>query len=493
MSSSNQRLPTSDENKITRIKERLLELNAFDKYPSTDIGAAQLFSDVFKDQCRYNSTAGEWFYYNGKIWSIDRGGLFARSAAKDLSRALALYAPDAARTDQELRSFLDYAKKWTSARFRNYVIQDSRDAYFFDNEQMDIDDYILNMQNGVLVLDEKKAVFKPHDAGMLLSRIGNASYDPKAKCERWEKFLLEIMQEDVGKVRYLQKLFGLCLTGDVRLEKMWFLYGSSTRNGKSTLLETISYVLGTYAETIRPETLAIKNNPDSRTASPDVAKLSGARLVVCSEPPKRMSLDTGLIKNLTGRDVITARFLHQCEFRFIPKFKLICNTNYLPITTDTTVFTSGRIQVINFEKHFCENEQDKTLKNKLQSDEALSAILNWCIDGWLLFCKEGLEPPEAIKSSTKEYADNSDKIQNFINDCLEKSDTNVSIKDAYDRYGEWCKDNGFFCENKRNFVDEIKNKRIFSDRGMVGGKQVRNIIRGYDFVFTDMEDSLPFD
>ena len=186
MISSEKRLPTSDKNKITRIKERLLELNAFDKYPSTDIGAAQLFSDVFKDQCRYNSTAGEWFHYNGKIWGIDRGGLFARSAAKDLSRALALYAPDAARTDQELRSFLDYAKKWTSARFRNYVIQDSRDAYFFDNEQMDIDDYILNMQNGVLVLDEKKAVFKPHDAGMLLSRIGNASYDPTAKCERWE-------------------------------------------------------------------------------------------------------------------------------------------------------------------------------------------------------------------------------------------------------------------------------------------------------------------
>ena len=487
------RLPAGDKNRISYLKKRLIELNALENYPMTDMGAAQLFSDVFRDECRFNSTAGEWFHYDGKVWNIDRGGLFARSAAKDLSRSLAIYAPDAAHTDIDFQSYISYAKKWSGARFRNIVIQDSRDVFFFNNEQLDCNDYVLNVQNGILVLGKDKVEFAPHNADQLLSKICNASYDPNAKCERWGKFLFEIMEGDEAKIRYLQKLFGVCLTGDVRLEKMWFLFGASTRNGKSTLIESISHVLGTYAETIRPETLAIKNNPDSRTASPDVAKLAGTRLVVCSEPPKRMALDTGLIKNLTGRDTITARFLHQCEFSFIPKFKLVCNTNYLPVVSDTTVFTSGRVQVVNFGKHFSEDEQDKTLKSKLHSDEALSAILNWCIEGWLLFCKEGLEAPEAVQNSTMEYAGNSDKIQNFIDDCLEKSNSNVSIKDTYERYGKWCGENGFFVENKRNFIDEIRNKGIFSERGMVSGKQVRNIIKGYNFAFVDADESTPFD
>ena len=78
---------------------------------------------------------------------------------------------------------------------------------------------------------------------------------------------------------------------------------------------------------------------------------------------------------MTGRDTISARFLHQSEFQFTPCFKLICNTNYLPIVSDTTIFKSDRVQVISFDRHFTESEQDKTLKNKLSTGSALSGIL----------------------------------------------------------------------------------------------------------------------
>ena len=475
------------------LKKKLSEINAFEKYTMNDIGAAQMFSDMFHGECRFNATACEWFHYDGKIWSIDKGGLFARSAAKNLSRALSSYAPDAADTDQDLRSYMEYAKKWTSARFRDVVVRDARDVYFFSNEEMERDDFMLNVQNGVLILHKDKIDFIPHNADLLLSKICNASYNPNAKHDRWNQFIYEIMEGNEAKMSYLQKIFGLCLTGDTSVEKMWFLFGSTTRNGKSTLIESVAHALGTYAENIRPETLAIKNNPDSRVASPDVAKLAAVRMVVCSEPPKRMALDTGLIKNLTGRDTITARFLHQCEFSFIPKFKLLCNTNYLPVTTDMTIFSSGRIQIITFDKHFSEHEQDKTLKSKLQSDEAMSAILNWCIEGWLSFCKEGLEVPEAVQNATQEYRCNSDKISNFIADCLEISNTNVSVKESYTAYEKWCKENGFFVENKKNFIDELKSKGIFAERGMVKGKQTRNIIKGYDFAFSDIVESVPFE
>ncbi len=478
--------------------DRLIKLDAANKFPLTDIGSAMLFSTVFKDKHRYNVTAKDWFFYDSQRWILDREGLRARKSAKELSKALSIYAvnylPD--EDEKAKEQYLKYALTWTYSRTRNAIIQDSRDLNFISNEDLDSDDYTLNLKNCVQVFHGDRVEKQEHSADLLLSKIANAEYYPEAKCERWERFLGEVMQGDQEKIQYLQKLFGTCLTGDVRLEKMWFLFGASTRNGKSTLIERIADVLGDYSKTIRPETLAVKNNPDSRTASPDVAKLAGARLCVCSEIPKRMPLDVGLLKTLTGRDTIVARFLHQDEFQFVPKFKMICNTNFLPIVSDNTIFKSDRVQVVSFDRHFEESEQDKTLKGKLSTDEALSAILNWLIEGWITFCREGLEAPEAIKKSTTDYEASSDKLQNFINECLAEADgKNISVKDAYARYEKWCSENGYHVENKQNFISDCKAKGIFKERGMVNGVQVRNIIKDYEFVeegFMEVDEEVPF-
>lgn len=170
--------------------------------------------------------------------------------------------------------------------------------------------------------------------------------------------LNEIMQGDTAKIKYLQKMSGRFLTGDTSEEEFYIFFGATTRNGKSTITEILLYLLGDYATTISPESLAIKANKDSRTASPDIAKLAGTRLVVASEPPRRMLFDSSLVKTLTGRDTVSARFLHENEFQFKPKFKLILNSNYLPVISDKTVFSSNRVKVVPFERHFTEKEQN---------------------------------------------------------------------------------------------------------------------------------------
>lgn len=484
--------------KGTQLVRKLVELDAANKFPLTDIGSATLFSTVFENKHRYNVTAKDWFYYDGQRWILDREGLRARKSAKELSKALSIYAVNCLSDEDEKHKeqYLKYALTWTYSRTRNAIIQDSRDLNFISNEELDADDYVLNLQNCVLVFHEDKVEKHEHSADLLLSKIANAEYHPEARCKRWEQFLDEVMQGDKDKIHYLQKLFGTCLTGDVRLEKMWFLFGSTTRNGKSTMIERIADVLGDYSKTIRPETLAIKNNPDSRTASPDVAKLAGTRLCVCSEIPKRMPLDVGLLKTLTGRDTIVARFLHQDEFQFVPKFKMICNTNFLPVVSDNTIFKSDRVQVVSFDRHFEESEQDKTLKDKLSTKEALSGILNWMIEGWIAFCREGLEVPEAIKKSTTDYEASSDKLQNFINECLAEAEgKNISVKETYTRYEKWCGENGYHVENKQNFISDCKAKGIFKERGMVDGSQVRNIIKDYEFAedgFMEVDGDIPF-
>lgn len=470
----------------------LKEMHA-EQYETTDKGFGRLFAEVFKNQHRYNPSRKDFMRYDGKRWVDDIEGLSARKSGKLLSDALVRYAVNVDADGKYLKAVTPLC----NLRNRDAMLKDSRDIHYFTNEQLDTNDYLLNLQNGTLDLSENAPRFREHDPDLLLSKICNVEYDPAAVCNEWEKFLLEIMQGDRDKIRYLQKIAGLSLTGNTQEETCFILYGSTTRNGKSTFCETLIYLLGDYALTMKPETLAVKQNLDSRQASGDVARLAGCRFVNASEPPKRMLFDTALLKSLLGRDSITARHLHQREFEFIPKFKLVINTNYLPTITDDTVFSSGRINVISFDRHFEPHEQDKHLKDRLREKRELSGILNWCIEGLRLYRKEGLEPPEAVRSATNSYRTDSDKIGNFINECLNKTGRNSKAKDIYDAYAKWCDDNGYGCENKGNFFSELKGKGLFAASGTVDGKTARNIVRGYtlDSDFSSISDGLetPFD
>ena len=475
----------------TSLPDKLQMLNAVSNYETNDKGFGALFAEIFKDRHRYNASRKDFMSYDGKRWVDDTEGLSARSDAKVLSDALLAYGSSTGNSD-----YLKSVSSLCSLRSRNNMLQDSRDVYYFSNEDLDTNDYLLNVQNGTVDLSEDTPKFLKHSPDMLLSKICNANYDPAASCKEWEKFLYEIMQGDKEKIKYLQKIAGLSLTGNTQEETCFILYGSTTRNGKSTFCETLIHLLGDYALTMKPESLAVKQNMDSRQASGDIARLAGCRFCNASEPPKRMLFDTALLKSLLGRDSITARHLHQREFSFIPKFKLVINTNYLPTITDDTVFTSGRINVISFDRHFEPEEQDKHLKDKLRQESELSGILNWCIDGLRMYRKEGLKPPAAVQQTTETYRTDSDKIGNFIKECLAKTGKNSSIKSIYEVYSTWCSDNGYGTESKGNFISEIKSKGLYATSGTVEGKTVRNIVKGYtaesDFMEVNGQEPIPF-
>jgi putative DNA primase/helicase len=259
-----------------------------------------------------------------------------------------------------------------------------------------------------------------------------------------------------------------------------------------------------YAMNMKPETLAQKQNNDSRQASGDIARLKGCRFLNSSEPPKRLLFDAGLLKTLLGRDTITARHLHEREFEYKPVFKLFMNCNYLPVIQDDTLFSSGRINVILFNRHFEPEEQDKSLKDKLQSIDNIAGIFNWCLDGLRKYYSEGINPPEAVNNATADYRSQSDKIGNFISESLEKSSRNSKAGDVYRKYQEWCLSNGYGAENKQNFFAELKSKGLFKALGTVNGQSVKNVVIGYiiedseklrgrdSFITTDQDADLPF-
>ena len=113
---------------------------------------------------------------------------------------------------------------------------------------------------------------------------------------------------------------------------------------------------------------------------------------------------------MTGGDSINARFLHENSFDFSPQFKLYINSNYLPVINDMTLFSSGRVVIIPFERHFDESEQDKNLKREFAKAKNQSAILNWLVEGFRLLAAEGLLQPEAVKVANNGFINNGSYI-----------------------------------------------------------------------------------
>jgi len=471
---------------------RLQAIQPETKYKWDDKGNGELFADLFKDSVRWNVTAREWYCYTGKIWEQDNGGMVASRHAKELADALMVYSTTI-QDERQRTEYLKHVLKLGQLRFRKTMLEDARDKYFISADDLDKDQYLLNVQNGVIDLHRSTLeendyfVLLEHSPDMLLTKICNVVYDPDLNGPNYdsydfEDFIFEVMSRDYDKMHYLQRMIGYSLTGDTREETAFILYGQTTRNGKSTFVETISYMLGNtngYAMNIKPETLAMKQNNDTRQASGDIARLNGCRFLSASEPPKRMMFDVGLLKSLLGRDQITARFLHQSEFQFVPHFKLFMNTNFLPLITDDTLFSSGRLNVITFDRHFEPQEQDKTLKDRLKQPANMTGILNWCLDGLAEYYADGAMPPDSVTNATRKYREDSDKVGNFISERLEKSEHNSPAGTIYDFYKDWCNDNGYGAENKGNFFAELRSKGIFASTATVDGRTVRNVVLGY--------------
>jgi len=433
------------------------------RYAWSEIGAGRLFADFFNTTLCYVPERRMWFCYEDGIWNADIGSLKTMKCCMQLADLLYLYALKI-KDEHKRKSYIDYTKRWQSHSYRVNVLKDAQVHHPISVADFDANPYIFNCSNGTLHMDTGE--FTTHCSKDKLTRISKVRYDPSVTCKRWTNFISEIMSGDTNRVKFLQKILGYALSGDTRHECMMILYGASTRNGKGTLCESVLKVFGNYGCTARPETIAIKNNNNSSQPSEDIARLAGVRFVNIAEPGKGLVLNTSQIKSMTGNDTLNARFLHENSFDFRPQFKLYINTNYLPVINDITIFTSGRVIIIPFERHFAEAEQDKGLKREFTKKEAQSAILNWLLEGYRLLRSEGLTFPQSIIDATSKYQHDSDKLTLFMEDCMEHNPNYEERTSAvYERYKGWCIENGHYAESMKNFkqslsaVMEVKRKR----------------------------------
>jgi len=438
-------------NYISKILEAGFGVNPL--YPQNDIGVARLFFDLHSDIIRYVSEAKSWYAYDKRRWDKDEGGFRAMELCKSFVQQFGEYAVQTRPDDGE---FLKWAGKLTGRRNRESILRDAMSIAPVSISDFDRNPMLLNVQNGTLNL--KTFELQDHNPSDMISKLAPVKYDEKAHCPRWEQFIDEVMCGDRELALYLQKAMGYALTGLTEYEIFFILFGEKTRNGKTTLIETVANLLGDYARNAQAQSLA-RRSFDGAAATPDMARLKGARLVTVPEPEKGLELNIALIKQLTGGDTYTARFLNANPFEFKPEFKLFINTNHLPRTADDTVFTSGRVKIIPFNRHFSEQEQDKSLKALFRRRENKSAILNWKISGWRLILEVGFDVPSSVDAAVEAYRAEADIIGSFLSEYTNVDENGrILTSQLYALYAEWAKANGYKPLSARSFTMDVHRR-----------------------------------
>ena len=451
------------------------------RYQRDEIGIGYIFADYYKPIARFNADRGIWYVYDGQIWQPDENALAVAELAKLLADRLYTFALQIKDEDTRNR-YIKRMQKLQLRKNRKTMIEDAKSVYPVRMSLFDSNHFLFNCQNGTLDMDTLE--FRPHNPRDFITKISPVVYDPEAKCDRWIRFVDEVMMGRAAVGRYLQKAVGYSLTGDTSLECLFIMYGPTTRNGKTTTIDTILKLMGEYGRSAKPDMLASNFRGASNNGpSEDVARLAGARFVGISEMEQKLTINASLTKQLTGNNKITARFLHENSFEFHLQAKIFIDTNHLPNVNDQTLFESGRIKIIPFNRHFEENEQDKTLKTTLTDDTALSGILNWAVEGYRLYKLEGLEEPDEVNQATAQYRQDSDRFSQFADAWLEEgTDENhqpfeVPIKAAYRVYSRWCDDMNYRPENYKNFRAAMeKMYELDKKRPNIGGNMIAMII-----------------
>lgn len=424
-------------------------------YTMDDMGNAQRFVDLFGDQIRWNYTNEKWYYYDGRKWCLDNDGTAERMADRAVE-AMKAEANIYLQEDEEnggdmAKAFQKHMKKSRSHNSKKAMLNEVHHHVPVLPIQFDRYKMVINTPSGVLNL--KNGELKEHKPEYYLTKITPVEFSENAECPRWLEFLNEIFDDDKDLIHYIQKAIGYTLTGSTAEQCAFFLYGTG-KNGKSTFLEVLRNVFGDYVTNIQPETIMVKNHSGS-SASGDIARLKGARLVTSVEPNQGMVINEGLLKQLTGGDMVTARNLFKDDFEFKPEFKLWMATNYKPIIKGTDDGMWRRVHMIPFTVKIPKDKVDKNLKHKLKAE--MTGIFKWCVDGCLMWQREGLKMPKVVLEAVREYRREMDVILAFIED---KCQTGGSVQSSllYAAYSSWAEENNEYRMSATKFGLEMAKR-----------------------------------
>lgn len=426
-------------------------------YTQDDMGMAERFIDRYGKNFLYSYIDKEWYIYNGSYWSPDTKGYIETAAdhvIKDLAKDRPKIDPSLPGKEQTkiLNSWNKFVNHERSHKAKVDLVKELQHRLPVTHSMWNQEDMLLNTPSGYVDLTNGK--LHPHDIGKMFTAETGSEYSDTIDSPNWRKFLKQIFQNDEEVIHYVQKAIGYSFTGSTKEQVIFIPYGNG-RNGKSVLLDTIQDVAGGYAKTMNVSSIMTKYN--SNGANSDIARLEGSRMVISSEANEGQRLDEGLVKQLTGGDRIVARQQYGKEFEYQPSYKIWMATNHKPLIRGTDEGIWRRLILIPFEYQVPKDKIDRNLKYKLEAESM--GILNWIVEGAIMWQVEGLQIPERIKNASQKYREEMDVLSGFVNDCCELGPGfTAKSGELYDSYKNWAADANEYKMNLTRFGKEMSKK-----------------------------------
>lgn len=417
--------------------------------------------------------AREWLRWNGRVWAPDRTGEITRDA---LTAIRTHFAGAASRqiAESEKQCFLN-AVAGPRGGIAAALMKKKGDPVAVMAHELDTHHDLLPVANGYLHLPT--GALRRASRALKMTKASPVKFSPTAKCPTWEKFIDDVACQDKELVRWLQVYLGHTLSGRISQTIAW-LHGPGG-NGKGVMIRMLEEILGSFATATKTDTfMESRYGSDGRAASPEVAKLQGARLVTASEGNDGAYLDAALVKWLTGGDRITARYLNANPITFDPTHKIIISTNHEPSLRSAESAMKRRVKIVPTRARFVEDGSgEKIAPPSFKSEDELRAefpgILRWLVEGckawYAAGAKAGAFPTcQAIEDETARYFQNQDSIGAFILDVCNTAvnqDAKERGGDLYSQYNLWC---------EQNAVRPVSGTKFGRDLEARGHKQIRS-------------------
>ena len=423
----------------------------------TEDALALSFTRRYHRDWRYVAGWGKWLVWDGQRWRTE-DTLAATDLIRSVCRQTALRA-DNPRVATKL------ASAGTVSGVERLARADRRHAATTD--EWDADPWLLNTQGGVL--DLKTGRMRPHERTDRMTKITTAT--PGGDCQTWRQFIDEVTGGDKELEFYLQRMVGYALTGSTQEHALFFLYGTGA-NGKSVFVNTLATILGDYA-TNAPMDTFMETRTDRHPT--DMAGLRGARFVAAIETEQSKRWAESKLKNLTGGDKISARFMRQDFFEFFPQFKLFVAGNHKPAIRNIDEAMKRRLHLIPFTITVPPERRDKNLQQKLLAER--DGILAWAVQGCLDWQRHGrLKPPQRVVDATEEYFEAEDALGRWLDErCVRETCAKSLTAELFNDWKQWAEAAGEFVGAQRRFSDQLITRGLEKWRNGMGVRGFQGI------------------